>query len=343
MDKNGMLFWNGTAVDPQKSPVVAADALFGGGSGPAPVGNADVQLEKDLLAFTATEIQDLQKTVSSLTREQSKLQTHLTSVQSLLSDSNMMAQPSSCSSAPSLPTVEMVRKASAGNKPDPSGANDYFYQEANFPLLLQAQLEVCAQALICNAAPIIGLMPMYATCDFDFGFAGAKGSHHNGLSHTMYQAAPGAQYNSPISIDNFKTDIRTPFATAQKWFTTQLVTKLVSLLATTPDPAANDGSKVLDNTLILWMSEIGDGQDHNRASEIIFPHTPANLPIVTIGKAGGAIKSGQVVRFAVDPNKETAKTTDRPATDLYATLAQAMGAKGVSFPGQTGVLPGVLA
>jgi len=337
-----MLFWNGTAIDPQKSPVAAADMLFGGGT-PAPTGgNADVQLQKDLLAFTATEIQDLQKTVNSLTREKNKLQTHLASIQSLQSDSNMMAQPSSCSSAPSLPTVEMVRKASAGNKPDSSGANDYFYQEANFPLLLQAQLEVCAQALICNAAPIIGLMPMYAVCNFDFGFAGAKGSHHDLLSHTMYQAAPGAQYNSPISVDNFQAAVRTPFATAQKWFTTQLVNKLVSVLATTPDPAANDGSKVLDNTLILWVSEIGDGQDHNRAAEIIYPQSPNSIPIVTIGKAGGAIKSGQVVRFPVDSDKAKAIMTDRPAVDLYAALAQAMGAKSVTFPGQTAVMKEVL-
>src|SRR6185436_5074176 len=114
-------------IDPQKSPVVAADSLFGGGgSTPPPAANADVELQKDLLAFTATEIQDLQKTVNNLTREKNKLATHLTAIQSLQADSNMMAQPSSCSSAPSLPTVEMVRKASANNKPDPSGSNDYF-------------------------------------------------------------------------------------------------------------------------------------------------------------------------------------------------------------------------
>ena len=49
---------------------------------------------------------------------------------------------------------------------------------------------------------------------------------------------PYGQYNSPLSIDNLQTAIRTPFATAQKWFMTQLVTKVVSVLATTDDPAA---------------------------------------------------------------------------------------------------------
>src|SRR5450432_838386 len=58
LDDNGNLFWDGTAVDPQKNPAAAADSLFG--TGKAPPVNADVQLRKDLLALTATEIQTLQ-------------------------------------------------------------------------------------------------------------------------------------------------------------------------------------------------------------------------------------------------------------------------------------------
>jgi hypothetical protein len=339
LDANGMLFWDGTPIDPQKSPVAAADSLFGGQT-TAPPPSADVQLRKDLLAFTATEIQGLSNTLSNLTSEQTKLATHLASIQALQADSSMMPV-SVCSSKPTLATVEMVRSMSAGNKPDSSGANDYFYMEANFPLLLQAQLEVVAQALICGAAPIIGLMPMYATCDFDFNFAGAKGAHHNILSHTTPGWANGAGYNSPLTIANLDPTTRMPFATAQKWFWTQLVTKVVSLLATTDDPTA-PGTKVLDNSLIYVMSEIGDGADHNRVSEILYPQTPDSLPLVTIGKCGGAIKSGQVVQYPVaknDPSMNPNATgVNRPAADLYLTFAKAMGASSVSFPGQTGVV-----
>ncbi len=338
LDSNGMLFWDGTPVDPQKSPVAAFDAMFGAAT-TAPTVNADVQLRQDLLAFTASEIQTLQNSLTGLTREQTKLQTHLTAIQALQSGSTTPT-PSVCATKPTLPTVEMVRSASAGNVVDPSGGNDYFYQEANFPLLLQAQLELVAQAIICNAAPIIGLMPMFATCDFDFTFAGAPGSHHSTLSHSAYQAAPGAQYNSPITVDNLLASARAPFATAQKWFATQLVNKVVSVLATTDDPAA-PGTKVLDNTLILWMSEIGDGNDHNRVSEILYPQVPDSLPLVTIGKCGGAIKSGQVVQYPIAANA-TANTVNRPASDLYLTIAQAMGAGSVSFPGQTGPVTEVL-
>ncbi|HXN33445.1 MAG TPA: DUF1552 domain-containing protein [Polyangiaceae bacterium] len=349
LDNNGMLFWDGTPVDPQKNPAAAADALFGGASAaPAPTVDPNVQLRKDLLALTASEIQTLQTELTGLTSEQTKLQTHLASIQSLQSGASSMGSgQAGCTARPSMPTVEMVRAASAGQVINSSGGNDYFYQATNFPLLLQAQLELVTQAIICNAAQVIGLMPMYATSDFDFTFAGAPGSHHSTLSHTTPSELPTAQYNSPNSISNYDPNARAAFATAQRWFTQQLVTKVVSILATTDDPAA-PGTKVLDNTLIYWMSEIGDGAEHTRVSELerLGPAAmPSFLPLVTIGKCGGAIKSGQVVQYAIgDPNVTASAptTVNRPATDLYLTFAQAMGATGVTFPGTTGPVTEVL-
>ncbi len=340
MDSNGMLFWDGQPIDPQKSPVAAADGLFGANTGPMPPVDDDVQLRKDLLALTASEVQSLQSSLTGLTSEQTKLATHLSSVQGLLATASGGPTQSVCTGQKTLPTVEMVRAASAGIVVDPSGGNDYFYQEKNFPLLLKAQMEVVARAITCNAAQVIALMPMYATCDFDFGFAGAPGAHHNGLSHSSPVWASGAQYNSPITVDNYSGTGRVPFATAQRWFTQQLVDNIVSVLATTDDPAA-PGTKVLDNTLIYWMSEIGDGQNHTRLSEVEYPQVPTSLPLVTIGKAAGAIQSGQVVQFPLG-TPDTSSTLNRPAADLYLTLARAMGAANATFPGTTGVVDGVL-
>jgi hypothetical protein len=180
---------------------------------------------------------------------------------------------------------------------------------------------------------------MYATCDFSFEFAGAAGSHHSALSHT----APGVkgQWDSPISIDNYDPTQRAPFAKAQKWFTEQLVSKVVSVLATTDDPAA-PGTKVLDNTLIYCMSEVGDGQNHTRVSLLEYPQVPAYLPLFSIGKCGGAIKSGQVVEYPLGKDAAEASAMNRPAADLYLTLARAMGAVNATFPGATGVIEGVL-
>ncbi|HEY5375588.1 MAG TPA: DUF1552 domain-containing protein, partial [Polyangiaceae bacterium] len=319
-DDPGKLFWDGTAVEPQKSPVVAADALFSGAPAPS-AGNSDAELQKTLLALTASEIQTLQGTLGDLTTEKTKLQRHLEAIQGLQTGASGSGQ-TSCTGKPALPTVEKVRAASAGQVVDSSGGNDYFYQESNFSLLLQAQLELVAQALICNAAQVSALMPMYATCDFNFSFSQVGGvapaggwAHHAGLSHTSYQQADGAQYNSPLSVNNFKSDTRAAFANAQRWFATQLDQYLLQVLANTDDPSA-PGTKVLDNTLIYWMSEVGDGSGHTTGSAVEYPQVPSYLPLVSIGKAGGALKTGQVVRF----------DTDRPVGDLYLSFCKAMGA-----------------
>jgi hypothetical protein len=333
LDSNGMLFWNGTPVDPEKNPAKAADSLFGAGQ---PV-NADLELEQMLSGVNEAELMALGTELASLTTEATKLRVNL---DSMLAIKNQMGSgQSTCSTRPTLAKVEEVRRASAGQVIDPSGGNDYFYQERNFPLLLEAQLELVTQALICNAAQVVALMPMYATADFNMKFTQptaadpASGwAHHNGLSHTMYQAAPGAQYNSPLSVDNLNKDTRATFARTQLWFANQLVTKVVQPLAMMDDPSA-PGTKVLDNTLIYWMSEIGDGQDHSTGSKVIYPQAPSFLPLVTIGKAGGALRTKQIVKF----------DTDRPAGELYLALARAMGAANATFPDAQQPAPGVLA
>ena len=134
------------------------------------------ELRKDLLALTASEIQTLSGSLGNLTKEKTKLQRHLEAIQAMKDGKGSGA--SSCTMAPTLPAVEKVRAASAG-KPTTSnngGGDDFFYQESNFQMLFQAQLELATQAIVCNAAQVVGLMPMYATSDF------------NSISHR--QAAP---------------------------------------------------------------------------------------------------------------------------------------------------------
>ena len=204
LDANGMLFWNGTPVDPEKNPVKAFDALFGGQTTTPPV-NADVQLRKDLLAFTASEVQGLQTTLQSLTAREEQA-----------GDAPGGDPVAAGGRERGDAAVGVLDEAEPGQRRD--GAHGQRRQHAaagrraattsttkkNFQLLLAAQLELITQAIICNAAPVIGLMPMFATCDFDFGFASAPGSHHTGpVAHACTRRTrrrPTAQYNSPIDI-----------------------------------------------------------------------------------------------------------------------------------------------
>ncbi len=349
MDLHGMLFWDGSAaVEPQKDPSAVFDKLFAGQTGtPTPTQSADDQLRSAMLDITTAELTDLQKNVASLTSEQTKLKSHLDAIAAMKDAASTGGGAAVACSSSTLQSVEAVRKASAGQVINSSHSNDYFYQESNFRAIFQAQLDLVAKALICNAAQVIGLMPMYATCELDFSFIGGGlgGSsgwgHHGGLSHTGYQPNPSAMYNSPVSTDNALEATRATFGRAQRWFFEQLTTNVISLLAKTPDPAASDGSTVLDNTLIYVTSEIGDSQDHLRVSEILSPQLPSYLPMVSIGGAGGGIVSGQVLTLPIPKQGSTSPAT-RPATDVYLTLAKAMGVT-ATFPGTTGTLSGVLA
>jgi len=77
-------------------------------------------------------------------------------------------------------------------------------------------------------------------------------------------------------------------------------------------------STLLDNSMILYGSAIGDGNAHNHD----------NLPLLLAGKAGGAFKTGRHLRFP----------KDTPVTNLYLAMLDRMGAHTPSFGDSTGQL-----
>lgn len=326
------VFWDGTGfIEAEKNPVKAADAVFGGLKA-APTGvDPDIAAREALLDLTSGEIQGLQQELSSLTAEQSKLKAHLDAIQALRSGGNGGGGVLSCTTAPPLPNVEKIR---ALNMPDvtPEGMpnwylGDYQGDNPNFPLILAAQMEVAAQAIACNAASIVTLQAMFSTSQMNFKFAQVNKAHHLEISHQGPEMNPDMPSNPAV----------TDYAIAQRWFTQQIVDGLVKPLLV-DDPAA-PGTKIIDNTIIYVCSEIADGQYHNLATQDVpsyhpdpQPYTPMYIPLITIGGGGGALKTGRVVRSAVD----------RPATDLYRTLAQAMGAPLMSFGDSTGLVQEVL-
>jgi hypothetical protein len=75
-----------------------------------------------------------------------------------------------------------------------------------------------------------------------------------------------------------------------------------------------DGKSLLDHSMILYGSGNADG---NR-------HTHEDLPILLAGGGSGALKPGRYV-----------KTAGAPITNLFLTMADAMGAKGVESHGDS--------
>lgn len=324
------VFWDGTGfIEAEKNPVKAADAVFGGLKAPTGV-NPDVEAREALLKLTEGEVQSLQQDLSALTTEKTKLQAHLDALLALHGGSS--GGTLSCTTAPALPNVEKIR---ALKQPDvtPEGTpnwylGDYQGNNENFPLILAAQMEVASQAIICNAAPIITLQAMFSTSQMNFSFAKINKAHHLDISHQGPEMNPEMPSNPQV----------TDYAKAQRWFHEQIVEGLLKPLLV-DDPAA-PGTKVIDNTILYICSEIADGQYHNLVTQEIpayhpapQPYTSMYIPLVTIGGGGGALKTGRIVRNAAD----------RPATDLYLTLAQAMGAPLMKFGESTSTIQEVLA
>jgi hypothetical protein len=321
LDKDGKLMWDGTPVVPEKNPLIAYDAAFANLSAPAPVDtgpNPDVALTESLRALTEAELEGLMQELSALTAEQTKLKTHLEAIRALKAGGGGGGGGVRCDAAPELSAVETLRSAAAGQ------SDEFFLKEENFPQLLAAQLQIAGAALRCNASPVVAVQPMYANCELDFGFMGSSGAHHSALSHTGPQQDAGGSLNITV---------RDAFAKAQRWFFEQLLTHTLTALLE-PDPA-DPAHKVIDNTIVYVMSEIGEGAWHPTATQELRlgaePGTLSYIPSVIIGGGGGALKAGQVVTFAAD----------RPAGDLYLSLCQAMGVTG-SFPDASGPITEVL-
>jgi hypothetical protein len=321
LDSDAMLMWNGTAVVPEKNPLLAYDAVFGNlGGAPPPGGpDPDVALTDALRSLTEAELTALQKELSALTAEQTKLKLHLEAIQSLKAQGGGGGTVR-CDAAPALAAVDAVRTAAAGQ------GDDFFLKEENFPQLLAAQLQLAGAALRCNARRVVAVQPMYANCELDFGFMGSAGPHHSALSHTQ------PQQDQQLTGLNLAT--REKFAKCQRWFFEQLMTHTLSALLE-PDPA-DPAHKVIDNTIVYVTSEIGECAYHKTHTEALQPGPGAPVlsyvPSVMIGGGGGGLKPGRVVTFA----------QDRPAGDVYRSICQALGVAG-SFPDSVGPVMEVLA
>jgi Protein of unknown function (DUF1552) len=81
-------------------------------------------------------------------------------------------------------------------------------------------------------------------------------------------------------------------------------------------------SNVLDNSMVLFGSDLSDGN----------AHSPHDLPILLAGRAGGRLDVGQHLQF----EKET------PLANLYVSMLDAFGSPVEKFADSTQPLPGVL-
>src|SRR5205814_5223512 len=101
------------------------------------------------------------------------------------------------------------------------------------------------------------------------------------------------------------------------WYVRQFA-RFLEKLRTTNDA---DGKPLLHNSMIVYGSGNADG---NR-------HTHDNLPLLLAGGGGGTLKPGRYVKHGA-----------KPVTNLFLSLAQRVGARGLErFGDSTGLLDNV--
>jgi hypothetical protein len=179
-------------------------------------------------------------------------------------------------------------------------------------------MKLIALAMMCDVNRSIVLQwPGFVTFNWD-GIEHTR--DHAGLSHRNGSAAVGG-----VCIDG----VLGMLADIDRWYAGRYV-ELVSLLDSIPEGERT----LLDNSAVVWLPELSDGNAHN----------VNNLPIVIAGSAGGYFKQGVSVnldggelgsgdseRYCTAPGEavgfETGSSTGHvPLNKLHVTLLNALGA-----------------
>lgn len=196
-----------------------------------------------------------------------KLQAHLTSMRDV-EERLAKVQGSSGGGNCTAPTMYPVNLA-----------NDNEYPETG-----RLQMDLAAAAFACDMTRVITLQWSYAESEHLFQFLNINGNHHN-ISHDFSQSGPG--YDAYNAI--------------QTWYADQLRYMLEKL-----DSYPEGNGTMLDNTLVLWATEIGESTTHALTT----------MPYVFAGGAGGRIRPGRFIDYGFN---------ERDNNQMLISMAHAMG------------------
>jgi len=284
-------------VPPREDPQDVFSALFGGvGGGSSAGGVTDPALarlwaqRKSVFDLTIAEDDRLKGLVSAADRQ--KIQAHQDAMRDVEQRlvGTVTTDPSMPPENPScmVPTIGNVDLTV-----------DNQYQQAG-----TMQMDMAAAALACDLTRILTFQWSYSESEHLFPFLGYSGNHHV-ISHDF--SSSGANYTAYNGI--------------QTWYAEQLAYFLGKL-----DSYREGDRTLLDNTILLWATEIGESTQHDLTL----------MPYVLAGSAGGAIVPGRLLDFSENR---------RDNNQLLVSLAHALGATELTTfgdpSGKSGPLPGL--
>jgi hypothetical protein len=276
-------------LPPREDPKDVFQALFAGAT-PAPGGDRALERlwaqRKSVFDLTGGELSRLAKLVGAEDRQ--KLEQHLTAMRDV--EKRLVQTPG----AP----------VSTSTCTPPSLAAVDLSVDEQYLQTGRLQMDLAAAALACDQTRILTFQWSYSESEHLFPFLGYSGNHHV-ISHDF--ASSGVNFTAYNGI--------------QTWYAEQLAYFLGKL-----DSYQEGERTLLDNTVLLWATEIGESTQHDLTL----------MPYVLAGSAGGKLAAGRLLDFS---------TSRRDNNQLLVSLAHAMGATELSSfgdaSGATGPLPGL--
>lgn len=173
---------------------------------------------------------------------------------------------------------------------EPSGMDPL--SNDNYPAIGRLQMDLLAMALTCDITRVSSLQWSTAQSGVRFTWLGQNDSHHS-LSH---------------EADN-DPNARAQLTQINHWYAEQYA-YLLGKLAEQPEL---DGS-LLDNTVVLWANEQGNGDTHDKNQ----------IPFVIGGNYAGKLRTGRWVEYE-----------QRAHNDLYVALLNMFGSDTLTFGNAT--------
>jgi hypothetical protein len=237
----------------------------------------------------------------------------------LLRETETQVIPAACNadSAAALGITDAAMTAATGG----TGTFGRVDTATAFTLGGDMMIRLIALTMMCdNNRSIVLQWPNFVTFNWD----GIVHQYdHHGLSHRNGSNDVGGTCVSGVLDQVHQID---------RWYAGRYV-KLVTLI----DSITEGSGTMLDNSAVMWLPELADGNAHNNT----------NLPIVIAGSAGGYLKQGVAVNLTgttlgtgnseatcVDGGDNSGNTGSAfniktvPLNKLYVTLLNALGAKG---------------
>lgn len=272
---------DGQEVKPDDDPLNAFSRVFGNVT-PTTGGGADAIAERrkrSVLDAASQDLARLQKRFGAAERQ--KLETHVESLREV--EGRITSTALAACSIAGFNAVG-YKKLASDNYPQTH------HKEDNFQTIGRLQMDLATLALSCGATRVASLMF----------------SHPVSPTHIVKPTGVTAAHHDASHYGNVTSPAASDFIKLQRYFMGE-VAYLIQRLANTPE---GDGSSLLDHTLVMVCSELGDSNRHDHV----------RVPFLLAGKAGGALNTGRLLNYSGKNGGQ-----NEPHTKLLVSVANAMG------------------